>query len=336
MTISGPRVVCLGAHIVDVLGRPVTDIPPGQGRRVLDEIRMTAAGTAGGTAVDLAKLGAAVMSIGSIGDDTAGRLLRDLLADHGIDITHMARKPGQATPCTILPIRPNGERPALHAPGAMGTLTAADVDRRLIAEADVLHVGGPDVLGDFTVDVLPDLLRFARDNGTVTTMDLLSVGRPELVEILRPSWEHTQYLLPNDDQIRAATGIHDLRAAAEQVREQGVDTVVVTMGSEGALLVDDQGAQRIPAFDVPVVDTTGCGDGFTAGFITGLWHGWPPADAARLGTAAAALVAQGLGSDAGIVDLVGTLRFWAERTGDDVPGPPPGRLAGPGLDQGVA
>ncbi len=52
------KVVCLGAHILDVLGRPVPDIPPGQGRRVLDEIRITAAGTAGGTAVDLAKLGA--------------------------------------------------------------------------------------------------------------------------------------------------------------------------------------------------------------------------------------------------------------------------------------
>jgi sugar/nucleoside kinase (ribokinase family) len=181
MRSMSPRVVCLGAHIVDVLGRPVTDIPPGQGRRVLDEIRMTAAGTAGGTAVDLAKLGARVTSIGPVGDDTVGRLLLDLLSGHGVDVTQMALKPGLATPCTILPIlpiRPNGERPALHAPGAMGTLTAADVDRRLIAEADVLHVGGPDVLGDFTVDALPELLRFARENGTVTTMDLLSVGRP--------------------------------------------------------------------------------------------------------------------------------------------------------------
>jgi sugar/nucleoside kinase (ribokinase family) len=318
MTTPRPTVVCLGAHIVDVLGRPVTDIPAGQGRRVLDEIRMTAAGTAGGTAVDLAKLGAEVTSIGPVGDDTIGRLLLDLLSGHGVDVTHMARKPGLATPCTILPIRPNGERPALHAPGAMGTLTAADVDRRLIAEADVLHVGGPDVLGDFTVDALPQLLRFARENGTVTTMDLLSVGRPELVEILRPSWEHTQYLLPNDDQIRAVTGIHDLREAAAVVRAHGVGTVVVTMGGEGSLLATDGGTERIPAFDVPVVDTTGCGDGFTAGFTVGLCRGWSLSDAARLGTAAAALVAQGLGSDAGIVDLAGTMGFWIDQAGVDV------------------
>jgi sugar/nucleoside kinase (ribokinase family) len=308
------KVVCLGAHILDILGRPVTDIPPGQGRRVLEEIRITAAGTAGGTAVDLAKLGADVTSIGPVGDDVTGRLLLDLLAGHGVDVRHMARRPGLATPATMLPIRPNGERPALHAPGAMATLTAADVDLDLVAEADVLHIGGPDVLGDFTRDALPDLLRFAAEHGTVTSMDLLSLGRPELVDVLRPSWERTRFLLPNDDQIRGVTGHDDLVAAADVVRACGVGTVVVTTGAEGCVVVADGGVERIPAFDVPVVDTTGCGDAFTAGFLVGLDAGDDLASAARLGTAAAALVAQGLGSDAGIVDLPSTLAFCMDRT----------------------
>jgi len=308
-----PKVVCLGAHIFDVLGRPVTDIPPGQGRLALEEIRVTAAGTAGGTAVDLAKLGAGVTSFGAIGDDTAGRVLRMLLGEHGVT-DRLAVKPGRATPSTILPIRPNGERPSLHAAGAMGTLTADDIDWAVIAEADVLHVGGPDALGDFTVSVLPEVLRFAREHGTITTMDLLRTAvSPRLAGILRPSWRHTQYLLPNDDQIRALTGVQDLRRAAELVRGDGVGTVVITRGGEGSLVAHTGGCAEVPAFAVPVVDTTGCGDAYSAGFITGLCHGWDLLDAARLGTAASALVAQGLGSDAGIVDLAGTLRFWAER-----------------------
>ncbi len=308
------KVVCLGAHILDVLGRPVPDIPPGQGRRVLDEIRITAAGTAGGTAVDLAKLGAEVVSIGPVGDDTTGRLLLDLLSSHGVDVRHMAHRPGQATPATMLPIRPNGERPALHAPGAMATLTAADVDLRLVAEADVLHIGGPDVLGDFTRDALPDLLRFAAENGTVTSMDLLSVGRPELVDVLAPSWEHTGFLLPNDDQIRGVTGRDDLVEAAAVARGCGVGTVVVTTRAQGCLVVADGGAEHNPAFDVPVGVTTGCGDAFTAGFLVGFGARRSLPDAALLGTAAAALVAQGLGSDAGIVDLPSTLAFGAGRS----------------------
>ncbi|MDQ0381330.1 carbohydrate kinase family protein [Amycolatopsis thermophila] len=311
-----PKVVCLGAHIFDVLGRPVSAIPPGQGRLALDEIKVTAAGTAGGTAVDLAKLGAEVTSFGAIGDDTAGRVLRLLLGEQGVT-ERLAVKAGRATPASILPIRPNGERPSLHAAGAMDALTADDVDWAAVAEADVLHVGGPDALGGFTTSVLPELLRFARDHGTITTMDLLRTSVPPgLLEDLRPSLRHTQYLLPNDDQIRALTGTADLHRAAGLVRAHGVGTVVVTRGGDGSLVAGRTGFTGIPAFGVPVVDTTGCGDAYSAGFIVGLCHGWDVLDAARLGTAASALVAQGLGSDAGITDLAGTLRFWSERPAD--------------------
>jgi sugar/nucleoside kinase (ribokinase family) len=196
----------------------------------------------------------------------------------------------------------------------MESLTADDIDWQLIADADVLHIGGPDSLGPFTAEVLPRLLRFAREHGVVTTMDLLRTAvSPELFDILRPSWEHTQYLLPNDDQIRALTGTGDLREAAEAVRAGGVGTVIVTMGGEGSLLVAEDALERIPAFEVPVVDTTGCGDAYSASFITGLCQGWDPLASARLGTAASALVAQGLGSDAGIVDLPDTLGFWSRR-----------------------
>ena len=296
------RVVCLGAHIVDILGRPVTDIPPGQGRRVLEEIRVTAAGTAAGTAVDLAKLGADVAGMGPIGDDRLGDFLIAVLRRYGIDTAHLARKAGGATPATMLPIRPNGARPALHAPGAMGTLTAADVDLGAIAAADALHVGGPDVLGAFATEALPDVLRHAHDHGVLVTMDLLSPAGEGTLERLVPALEWTRYFLPNDDQLRRLTGRHDLGEAAADVLALGVECVAVTRGADGSLLVTADGPVEVPALDVPVVDTTGCGDAYSAGLIVGLLEGRPPEDAARLGTAAAALVATGLGSDAGIVD----------------------------------
>lgn len=307
---AAPRVVCLGPHIVDILGRPVTDIPPGQGVRVLDEIKITAAGTAAGTAVDLAKLGARVVGMGAIGRDRLGDFLIGVLDEYGIDTSHLARKAGLATPATILPIRPNGERPALHAPGAMASLTAEDVDLSVIAKADLLHVGGPDVLGDFTSTALADIMRFARENGVVTSMDLLSAREEDgTLERLTPALAWTQYFMPNDDQLRVITGRDDLVDAAARVRALGVECVAVTLGAAGSLIVSDGETLRVPAFDVPVVDTTGCGDAYCAGFIMALLAGRPLPAAARLGTAAAALVAGGLGSDAGIADLEQTLAF---------------------------
>ncbi len=85
-----PLVVSLGVHIVDVLGRPVTHIPPGQGRQLLDEIRITAAGTAAGTSVDLAKLGARVVAMSAVGDDA----LADFAATHA--------RPGSSSDCCVV------------------------------------------------------------------------------------------------------------------------------------------------------------------------------------------------------------------------------------------
>ena len=92
--------------------------------------------------------------------------------------------------------------------------------------------------------------------------------------------------------------------------DRGVGHTVFKMGGEGSSIASKaDGEIRLPAFEAPVVDSTGCGDAYCAGFIVGLGLGWDVAAAGRLGTAAAGLVITGLGSDAGIVDLDETLAF---------------------------
>ena len=108
------KVVSLGVHLVDVLGRPVSEIPPGQNLAILNEIRMTVAGTAAGASVDMAKLGLEVIAMGAIGNDEIGEFLLGVMQRYGIDTEHIKRKAETQTSSTMLPIRPNGERPALH------------------------------------------------------------------------------------------------------------------------------------------------------------------------------------------------------------------------------
>jgi len=105
----------------------------------------------------------------------------------------------------------------------------------------------------------------------------------------------------------------------------GARGVVLTMGADGSLLMTDRDRMRLPAHEVKVVDTSGCGDAYCAGFIRGLLLGWKPPECAQLGNAAAALVAQGLGSDAGIRDLDDTIRFMRETPLRDASGPSPDR-----------
>lgn len=301
-------VAVLGPHIVDILGRPVSEIPPGQGSVVLDEIRVTVAGTGGGAAVDLAKLGCSVSSFAAIGDDVLGRLLETQLQAHGVNTAGLVARPGAVTSSTILPIRPNGERPALHVPGATPTFRAADLDRATLVAVDAVLLGGPETM-PLLLD--PDgiaVIAAIHEAGTPIFVDLLHPATPDTLDLLAPLLPLIDWFLPNDQQLRGLTATKDLTEATEALLARGVGAVAVTIGDQGALLVQPGIAPvTVPALPTTVIDTTGCGDSFNAGMITGLLSGCPPEDAALIGSACGALVASGLGSDAGIENLAGVL-----------------------------
>jgi sugar/nucleoside kinase (ribokinase family) len=303
------RVATIGPHILDVLGRPVDEIPAGQGSARLTEIKATAAGTAAGAAVDLAKLGAAVTSFGAIGTDLIGDIVAGALAAHGVNTAGLVRKPGAQTSATILPIRPSGERPALHVPGATRLLQLDDIEL-VPGDFDAVLLGGPDALAGLTGADLLALVRAAQDGGALVAVDVLHPGSERDLARLAAALGVADWFWPNEDQIRALTGRADLGRAIADVLALGTGAVAVTLGAEGCVLTAEDGQlMRIPAIGVPVVDTTGCGDAFNAGMLTGLLLGCDRADAAWLGVACGSLVATGLGSDAGITGLGQVLGF---------------------------
>ncbi|MFE9675301.1 carbohydrate kinase family protein [Streptomyces sp. NPDC006259] len=299
-------VVTMGVHVLDVLVRPVEAIPEGQGATLVEDIRMTAAGTAGGTALTLAKLGATVRSAGAIGTDASGDMLVQLLRRAGIDTEFLVRRTDTATSASVLPIRPDGGRPSLHLLGANITYGLDDVPWDALARATHLHLGGPELIG---VDVAARILSYAKEYGTVTSVDFLAPGALGSFEQIEAALPHIDHLLPNEDQVLGFSGERDLAAGVRKLREAGAGVVAVTRGGDGALVVSADGSETVPAFAVDVVDTTGCGDAFSAGYLRGVSLGRAPARAAVLGCAAAALVAQGLGSDHGDFDLAAAEEF---------------------------
>jgi sugar/nucleoside kinase (ribokinase family) len=266
----------------------------------VEEIRITAAGSAGGTALVLAKLGAEVRSAGAIGTDPPGDMLVRLLERDGVDTGLLVRRDDVQTSASVLPIRPNGDRPAFHVVGANGSYGPDDAPWAVIAESDYLHLGGPEFMGG---EAAAKILSHARAHGTVTSADVLAPGDPGLLEWIGPALAELDYLLPNDEQVLGFTGADDLESGCRALVDRGVGCVAATCGADGVLIVDSEGAERVPAFEIDVVDTTGCGDAFSAGFLRGLALGAGRRDAAVLGCAAAALVAQGLGTDHGEYDL---------------------------------
>jgi sugar/nucleoside kinase (ribokinase family) len=309
---SRPRVACVGVYIVDVLGRPVSELPVGQKALILDEIRMTVAGTGGGTAVDLVRLGADVLAIGAAGTDHIGDFLLSLLAGEGVDTSGIVRRPDVQTSATMLPIHPDGSRPAFHVPGANATLGAADLPWPAIEACDVLHLGGLGALPALDGEPCAAMLRRARAAGLTTTADCLGVKRDDALELMRISLPHVDLFMPNEGEALEIAGADDVLTAARTFRELGASAVIVKRGGDGALVVDADGERWLPAFDAPVVDTTGCGDAFCAATIVARAAGWSLDHAAELGAAAGALNMRALGSDAGARDLDEALAFLRE------------------------
>src|SRR5881227_1572614 len=144
---EGMRAIAMGVHVVDVLARPVESIPEGQGGELVEQIRITPAGSAGGTAITLAKLGAQVQSAGAIGQDELGDVLLGLLGHFGVDTSLLVRRQDVQTSASVLPIRPDGSRPAFHVVGANATYGPDDAPWEAIEAATHMHLGGPEFMG---------------------------------------------------------------------------------------------------------------------------------------------------------------------------------------------
>jgi sugar/nucleoside kinase (ribokinase family) len=303
------KVATVGVHVLDTHVIGIESIPEGSEGQLVETIRMSPAGTAGGTAVVLSRLGAEVASYGAIGTDPTGDTLLALLSAEGVDVSGLVRKPDHQTSASVIPVRANGDRPAWHCIGANGAFTLDDVPA--LAGFDVVHLGGPEFLGG---EAAGQLLAAARAAGATTSLDILAPGDPDMLAWVADALPHADYLLPNDEQVLGFTGASSLEEGARALVALGVRCVAVTQGAKGALVVTADEVIEVPAFEVEVVDTTGCGDAFSAGFLRGISLGGDLRTAAALGCATAAQVAQGLGTDAGTYTLATVQAFEREAT----------------------
>src|SRR5207248_8573550 len=239
------RAIVMGVHVLDVLVRPVEAIPEGQGGELVDQIRITAAGSAGGAALVLAKLGAEVQSAGAIGTDAVGQMLTALLERDGVDTSLLVKRDDVQTSASVLPIRPSGERPAFHVVGANATYGPDNARWDAIEAATHLHLGGPEFMGG---EAAAKILGRARDGGAVTSADILAPGDPGLLEWVAPAFPHLDYLLPNDEQVLGFTGASDLVDGCRTLVERGVGCVAATCGGDGVVIVDADSDESVPAF----------------------------------------------------------------------------------------
>ena len=303
----------IGLYILDVLGRPVIRIPDRGNVDFIEEIRLTVAGTAGGTVVDTAKLGLRSLAVGAVGDDEKADWVLLTLQKHGIDVSAMQRLKGIPTSATILNVRPNGDRPALHVRGASDHFDVPPAIYDQVFDAPIIHLGGTGLLKKLDGPASVTLLKEAKKRGRIVTFDLIAAS-PGTIAIVAPLLAYIDYFMPSIEEAKDMSGQSTPDDCAKFYLDKGAACCVFTLGGDGAYYAHKDGTRlKSPAYDVKVIDTTGCGDAFDAGFIAALHYKMDTETALRFAQAAAGLVATGLGSDAGIVsfeDTLQTMKNW--------------------------
>jgi sugar/nucleoside kinase (ribokinase family) len=299
----------IGFYTFDCLGRPVTAIPEGGSTIFIDELTMAVSGAAGTAVIAAAKMGLNCLAVGGVGQDMMGDWVLDRIASFGVDISGMQQLAESRTSSSIVCTRPDGSRPALHMKGATGDFYVNDALLDQAIDARVVHLGGIGLMYKMDGKRNAELMRKAKQRGAITTIDVFAGSEsdmPAVEAVLR----YTDYFMPSIDEVHALTGLSDLNDSAQFFLDRGVQCCVFTLGAEGAYYHHiDSTKFKVPAYDIDVKCTCGCGDAFDAGFAVALCHEFDPETAVRFGQATSALNATGLGSQAGVQSFEHTLNF---------------------------
>ena len=303
----------MGFYTFDCLGWPVSAIPPNGDTFFIQDITLAVSGAAGAAVVAAAKLGLDCLAIGGYGRDMTGDWAVDRIASFGIDISGLQRFDDVPTSSSIVLTRADGSRPALHLKGATGAFVVEEAAFDRVSDARVFHFGGIGLMDAMDGARNAALIRHVKARGCITTVDIFAGSAADLpdIEAVLP-W--TDYFIPSVEEARALSGLEALDEMAAFFHARGAVCCLITLGADGAFYHHNDGTRfHMPAYDVEVICTCGCGDVFNAGFAAGLLNGMSARDSVRLASACAALNATGLGSQAGIVDLPATLAFMEQR-----------------------
>jgi ribokinase len=280
------RVTIMGSYVADVAFR-IDRLPTWGETRMGQSFQLGPGGKGSNQAVAAARAGANVSFISKLGPDPFGEIARTLYRAEGIDTQYVFSSPNPTGAAAILIDAARGENAIIVVPGACFELTPAEVDQAtaLIASSSIFVAQL-----ELPLATVEHGLRLAHTHGVPTILN------PAPAAILPDSiYPLCDYLTPNETEATALTGIPvtDLASAEEAASSLlalGVRNVILTLGSQGALIKTPTLTRQISAVDAgPIVETTGAGDAFNGGLATALAEGMNLVEATQFACAVAGI-----------------------------------------------
>jgi len=292
---------CVGIAVVDVLSGPIEQYPIPRVRTQVTTkwVRTMAGGGAANAPSALARMGLAVSSFFKVGNDLHGEFIRRELESVGVNTSGVCVSATETTPFTFVAVHANGDRTFIHTPGANLSFALDDLRMDSVLACDLLLYHDLWVLPGIDGQPAATLLQEAQKRGVVTFLDE-DFGYGPQRDLLEAMLPFCDYVMPSFDDLQILYPGTSPEQMVGILLAQGARTVVLKLGANGCLVA--RGDQRIPvpAVATKVVDTTGAGDCWDAGFMAALASGEDLLAAARIGNACAAFCIEAVGGASGV------------------------------------
>jgi ribokinase len=298
-----------GAVVHDTLVVPAVDSPWGT-TTFVDTIEAHPGGNGANTSLALAKIGAPVRLIATIGDDEPGRFVLDALRRASVDTTCVTIAPDVPTACTVVLVNQAGDRKFFHRMGASAHAFTEPIEFTpgLTAGMGRYHLASLFILPRLRAHASRTLAR-ARAAGLATSLDTNWDPQGRWLQDVRPCLPHLDIIFLNEDEALISTGAPTAKSAARCLLDGGARTAVIKLGPRGCAIYTGDREILSPAFEVPTKDTTGAGDCFVAAFLSAIAEGANLGEAARRANALGAITVQHTGGASGIPDGI-DLNAW--------------------------
>ena len=300
-------VVCIGAATVDITAATVDEAVFQKEKQYIDMIGVSVGGDATNQAVTLAMLGRSVSLCACIGEDLLGNLFQARISDLGIDTKLISRRLTIPTTAAIALVGANGKRNIVTVRGAHRSINRMDIPIEILDQVRAITLGSIFSFPDLEDDGLMELLIQANRRGVKVFADMGTDNRRLGISGVRKFLPYIDYFLPSRKDAENLTGEIEPELMAVKLRHEGAKCVVIKLGEQGCLVMDDAGTNVIPAHKVNAVDTTGAGDCFVGAYTDAILSEMSSVQAAKRACAAAALSvkvygATPLGLNTGTVD----------------------------------
>jgi sugar/nucleoside kinase (ribokinase family) len=304
--------VCIIGHMcVDLMVKPLEALPPRGTLSYVDSLHVSPGGCGLNPAIYLSTMGFKTAILGKTGNDPLGDIIVSAFQKAGVDCAGLRRDSQNGSSGTVVAIDGSGERTLMHYLGTNATLCFNDIDLDFLSETGILFIGGTFILPRFDGKDAASVLRLAKEKNVLCAMDTAWDASGAWMRKIEASLQYLDWFMPSYEEAVMLSGEKDAERMSEAFLDKGVRNVVIKLGAEGCHVREREGASyRVPALkNITVMDTSGAGDAFCAGFLAGLAQGWETRRCAELGNALGALCVTEIGTTTAARSLEEILMF---------------------------